>query len=162
MAKKRKESMPAKKEPFVKEMANFKDALDEMFDNFFSRKPFNTSLPSLWKGREQMWAPEVDMYETDKDIVIEANLPGCDKKDIRVKVEDNLLTISGEKNEEKETKKKNFYQKEQQFGSFQRTLSLPRYANTEAAKASYEKGVLKVTLPKTEKSSESGKRIDVL
>jgi HSP20 family protein len=161
VTKRNKKWLPSKWDPFMSNIFSFKKSFDEMFNNFFLNHPSLTKLPSLWKGKLDLWKPEIDMYETDKEIVVKANVPGCDKKDIKVNIDNNILTISGEKKEEREVKKKNFYQKEQQFGTFQRSISLPHYADTEKVKASCEKGILKIVFPKTKTPRGKGKKIDI-
>lgn len=161
MAKKNKQTMPVKWEPLMNDMLSFKKSLDQQFENFFSGHPFTTKLPSLFKKQLSAWKPEIGMYETNKDVVVEADIPGIDKKDVKIKVDNNMLTISGEKKEEKEVKKKNFYQKEQRMGAFYRSLGLPNYANVNKPKATYESGVLKIAFPKTELAHAKHKIIDI-
>lgn len=161
MARKKRNKSLSKWDPFMHDMMSFKKSLDDMFTDFFSNNPISTKLPSLWKGRLGLWRPEVDMYETDNQVIVKANVPGCDKKDIKVRIDDNILTIIGEKTEEKEVKKKDFYQKEQHTGSFQRSVSLPLYADADKADATCEKGVIKVAFPKKETEGAKGKSIDV-
>lgn len=160
MAKKNKEQMPAKWDPLMSDMISFKKTFDDMFNTFFSKRPLTSRWPSIWKGAFG-WKPEVDLYETGNEVIVKASVPGCDKKDIKINVDNNILTISGEKKEEKEVKKKNFYQKEQQFGSFQRSVTVPQYADATKAKASCEKGMLKVSFPKTKIAGEKGKKIEI-
>ncbi len=125
MARKKKNKALSKWDPFMDEMMSFKKSMDDMFSDFFSKHPIAEKIPSLWKGKFGLWRPEVDMYETTNEVVIKANVPGCDKKDVSISINENVLTITGEKSEEKEVKKKDFYQKEHHTGTFQRSLSLP-------------------------------------
>jgi HSP20 family protein len=96
------------------------------------------------------WAPAVDIYETDKEISMKAELPGMQEKDIDIKVEDNVLSISGERRMEKEIKEENYHRIERAYGSFNRSFTLPRTVDRDAIKAAYKDGVLTVTLPKKE------------
>jgi len=100
--------------------------------------------------KEGIWQPAVDIYETADSIVIKAELPDVDQKDIDVRIEDNLLTIKGERKHESEVKKENYHRIERYFGSFQRSFKLPATVEQEKVAASCEKGVLTVTLPKKE------------
>lgn len=100
--------------------------------------------------KEGIWQPAVDIYETPENIVIKAELPDVDQKDIDVRIEDNLLTIRGERKHESEVKKENYHRIERYFGSFQRSFKLPATINQEHVAAACDKGVLTVTLPKKE------------
>jgi HSP20 family protein len=94
------------------------------------------------------WAPAVDIYETDKEIVMKAELPEMQEKDIEIKVEDNILIVAGERRMEKEVKEENYHRIERSYGSFHRSFTLPQTVDRENIKASYKDGVLKVVLPK--------------
>ncbi len=105
--------------------------------------------------------PAVDVTETDKAYEIAAELPGMDEKNIEVKLADGTLTIKGEKQEEKEEKKKDYYLQERSFGSFQRTFQVPDGVDTDKIEATFKKGVLTVTLPKTAEAQKAEKKIAV-
>ena len=96
------------------------------------------------------WAPAVDIYETDKEIIMKAELPGMQEKDIQIKVEDNILVVAGERQMEKEVKEENYHRIERSYGSFSRSFTLPQTVDRDQIKAAYKDGVLKVTLPKKE------------
>jgi HSP20 family protein len=96
--------------------------------------------------------PSFDMAETDAAIEVKMDVPGVDAKDIDIQVNDNLLTISGERKDEKEEKGKTFHRVERRYGSFSRSITLPCIVNENKVSAEYQEGVLKVTLPKTEES----------
>lgn len=100
--------------------------------------------------KEGVWQPAVDIYETAESIVIKAELPDVEQQDIDVRIEDNTLTIKGERKHESEVKKENYHRIERYFGSFQRSFKLPATVNQEQVSANCEKGVLTVTLPKKE------------
>ena len=100
--------------------------------------------------KEGIWQPAVDIYETQDSIVIKAELPDVEQKDIDVRIEDGLLTIKGERKHESEVKKENYHRIERYFGSFQRSFKLPGTVDQEKVAAACEKGVLTVTLPKKE------------
>jgi len=128
-------------------------ALEGWFDDFF-RWPFRRTLGIF----ETL--PAVDIYEKNNTIVAKVEIPGVKPEDIKLSVDGNLLTISGEKKEEHEVKKENYHRIESCRGKFQRTVELPVEVNAEAAKATYKNGILKVELPKTE--SRRGKEIKIV
>lgn len=100
--------------------------------------------------KEGIWQPAVDIYETGDSIVIKAELPDVDQKDIDVRIEDNTLILRGERKHEDEVKKENYHRIERYFGTFQRSFTLPATINQEKVEANCEKGVLTITLPKKE------------
>jgi HSP20 family protein len=106
-------------------------------------------------------APAVDVTEDDKAYEVTAELPGMDEKNIEVNVADGSLTIKGEKKEEMEEKKKDYYLRERHFGSFQRSFALPKGVDANKIEAAFKKGVLTVTLPKTAEAQKSQKKIEV-
>jgi HSP20 family protein len=107
------------------------------------------------------WAPPVDIYETENDIVLKAELPGVDPKDVEVKVEDNTLYLKGERKFEKEVANENYHRVERSYGSFARSFSLPNSINTEKVKAEFKDGLLTLTLPKREEAKPRTVKIDV-
>lgn len=119
------------------------------FDRLF--EDFEPGFGLRRSGGEKGWAPAVDIYEDEKEIVIKAELPEVKEEDIDVRVEDGQLTIKGERKFEHEEKKENYHRVERRYGSFQRTFALPDTVDAEHVNAKYDKGVLKVTLPKAEK-----------
>jgi len=105
------------------------------------------------------WYPAVDMFDNDDTIVIKAELPGMDKKDISVDVKDRVLTLSGERNYDKEVKEDNYYRRERASGKFKRAFNLPVDIDPDKIKADFKDGVLKVEMPKPE--SQKPKKITV-
>jgi HSP20 family protein len=142
--------------------------VEQLFDDFgrnFWRAPSRRSLFSfepLWR-HEVAWeaAPAVDIAESEKAYEIMAELPGMDEKNIEVKVANGYLTIKGEKQEEKEEKKKDYYLHERQFGSFERSFEMPEGVDADKIEANFKKGVLTVTLPKKPEAQKPAKKIDV-
>ena len=119
------------------------NALNERFGNFLGKgweAPMSTTA----------WNPNVDIFENDNEVVIKAELPGVNAKDIEIKLENNVLTIKGERRFEKEAKEENYHRIERDYGSFSRAFSLPVAVNGEKVTAEYKDGVLKVLLPKKE------------
>ena len=141
------------------------DRLFEEFDRGLGILPFRRSffgLEPFWR-RERAWvsAPAVDVSETETAYEIVAELPGIDEKDIEVKLANGGLTIKGEKREEKEEKKKDYYLHERRFGAFERYFQMPEGVDREKIEASFKKGILTVTLPKTQEAQNAEKKIPV-
>jgi HSP20 family protein len=103
---------------------------------------------------ESHWLPAVDIRETADAIVVNAELPGIDKKDVKVDVKDGVLTISGERKYEKDVKEENVHRIERSYGSYSRSFSLPTHVDVNKVQARLEDGVLEVRLPKTETSKQ--------
>ena len=107
------------------------------------------------------WAPAVDIYETPNELVVKADLPEVAEKDIDIRVENNLLTIRGERKFEKSVSEDNYLRMERTYGSFSRSFSLPNTVNAEAIHAEYKNGVLTVNLPKREESKPRQVKVSV-
>ncbi len=123
--------------------------------------PCSTLLLSGDENRTRFAAPAVDFTDTEKAYEITAELPGIDEKNVDVKVANGVLTIKGEKQEDKEEKKKDYYLRERNFGSFERSFQVPDGVDTDKIDASFKKGVLTVTLPKKPEALKGAKKIDV-
>jgi len=141
--------------------------IDRLFDDFGTglRWPFGRSLfaaePLFRQGPTWAKMPAVDVVESEKGYEITADLPGMDEKNIEVKVTDGVLTMKGERQEEKEEKKKDYYLQERNFGSFQRSFELPESVDADKIEASFKKGVLTVKLPKKPEAQKPAKKIEV-
>lgn len=135
--------------------------MNRMFDDFSSGFTFGRT-PSF-KLLEPLadFHPKVNMQDAEKEVVVTAELPGVDMKDIEVSVTDSQLTIKGEKHEEKEESKKGYYRMERSYGSFYRKLPLPCEVNKENISATYKNGVLNISLPKTEKAIKEEKKVAI-
>lgn len=107
------------------------------------------------------WAPAVDIYETPNELVVKADLPDVDEKDIDVRVENNLLTIRGERKFEKSVSAENYLRVERTYGAFSRSFSMPNAVNPESIRAEYKNGVLTVNLPKREESKPRQVKVNV-
>ena len=129
--------------------------MDRLFDDFAGdyHWPFTN-------GRGGM-TPTIDVSETDKEMTVEAELPGVDEKDVDVTLSDNLLTIKGEKKQEKEEKKKDYHLTERSYGSFSRSMTLPFEADPNKIKATFKDGVLRITLPKPPEVKAKVKKIAI-
>lgn len=136
--------------------------LDRMFEDFLGRRmlPF---WPERWwpAGGMKITTPAVDLYEEKNDIVVKAELPGMEKDNIEVNLSARRLTIKGEKKQEEEVKKEGYYRSERSYGSFVRTLELPREVQTDKVKADFKNGILIIRLPKTEEAKKKETKVKV-
>ena len=98
------------------------------------------------------WSPAVDIFETEGEIVVKAELPGMDRKDITLNLEKNVLTLKGERRFERETKEENYHRIERSYGGFSRSFSIPVIVDEEKIRADYQEGVLRIVLPKKEQA----------
>ena len=129
--------------------------IDQMFNGMLGdwAGPMN-----LLDRRLGSWMPQVDVNETAKEIRVTAELPGMEEKDLEVSLVEGALTIKGEKSEEHDEEKGDVHRSERQYGMFERTIPLPSEVDVDKVKASFKKGVLKITLPKT-KEAQSNRRV---
>ncbi len=126
-------------------LENFHDQMNRLFaDSLLRLRPDESALTS--------WAPEVDIYETEHELVVKADLPEMTEKDLDIRVENNVLTIRGERKMEKSVSEDKYLRVERSYGSFSRSFSLANTVNTEAIKADYRNGVLTVSIPKREEA----------
>lgn len=139
--------------------------VDRLFRDFNRTWPLSRSavdFEPLWQvGLSWGAVPAVDVVEKDKAFEITAELPGMEEKNIDIGVSGGMLTIKGEKQEEKEEKKKGYYLSERRFGSFERSFRVPLGVDTDKIAASFKKGVLTVTLPKKPDAQKPEKKISV-
>ena len=142
----------ARLEPF-RGLSNLQDQFNRLFNESFRTHGEESALTT--------WAPAVDIYETPNELVVKADLPDVNEKDIDVRVENNLLTIRGERKFEKSVSEENFLRVERAYGSFSRSFSLPNTLNAEAIAAEYKSGVLTVTLPKREETKPRQVKVNV-
>jgi HSP20 family protein len=129
-------------EPF-RELSSLQSEVNRLFNAAFD-------TPGNGGAVARRWAPAMDLLETDDHFVLRADLPGMTESDVNIELEDNVLTVSGERKAEHEDKREGFYRVERAFGSFSRSLTLPRGVDAEAVSASFDKGVLEVRIPKPE------------
>ena len=133
--------------------------MNRLFDDVFSR--FESGMPSVF-GRMPGWSgswPSLEVNASDKEVRVSAELPGIDEKDVEILIDDNVLTIRGEKKSETEDKDRQF--SERYYGRFERSIGLPYEVEEDKAEASFRNGVLTVTLPKSAKAQEKARRIAV-
>jgi HSP20 family protein len=129
------------------------EQLDRLFGDTVERTGRESSLTA--------WAPAVDILETEHELVVKADLPDVDPKDLDIRVENNILTIRGERKFEKKVNESNYLRVERAYGSFARSFSLANTVNTEAIKADYQNGVLTLTVPKREEAKPKQIKVSV-
>lgn len=140
--------------------------VDRLFDGFhplnwrFPSRVFGSEAPNLARLEWEV-APAIDLAEKDDSYEITAELPGIDEKNVEIKLSNHTLTIKGEKSEEKEEKRKDYYLSERRYGSFQRSFQLPDGVDADKIEAKFAKGVLTVNLPKTVEAKKAEKKITV-
>jgi HSP20 family protein len=136
-------------EPF-RDLVTLQDRMNRIFDEAF-RGAGRSGAEEDW-ALGGSWAPVVDIYEQGHDIVLKAELPGVDPKDVDVRVENNVLTLRGERKFDNEVKKENYHRVERAYGTFSRSFTLPNVVDTEKIKAEFKDGLLRLTLPKKEEA----------
>ena len=141
------------RDPF-RGLTSLQDQVNRLFEGAFTQG--RSSQADL-----ATWAPAVDIYEGENELVAKVDLPGVEEKDIDVRVENNMLTIRGERKFEKSVNEENYLRVERAYGSFTRTFSLPNTVNPEGIRASYAQGVLTVHMPKREESKPKQVKINV-
>ncbi len=146
LIQRRKHRVPVAREGATGSITRFRDEMEQLFDRFV--EPWSERWEEM-VGRTGAWHPSVDVSESDKEVCIRTELPGIDPKDVVVKVSGNMLTISGSKKESVEEKREDYYLSERRFGSFERTIELPRSADLEHIEAEQRHGVLTVHVKKT-------------
>ncbi len=142
----------ARWDPF-REFSTLQDRMNRLFRESYGPEGREETLNNT------SFAPPVDVYEDEHSVNLKIEVPGIDEKDIDVRIENNVLTVHGERKFEKEEKEENFRRVERQYGSFTRTFTLPTTVDAEKVSASYDKGLLKIALPK--KAEAKPKQIKV-
>jgi HSP20 family protein len=128
-------------DPF-RDMVTLREKMNRLFEDIYSRRGEDKDIAAT------TWAPSVDIYETESELVMTAEIPGVDEKDVEIKVEDNTLTLKGERKFEKETKEENYHRIERSYGTFYRAFTLPNSIDPDKIHAEHENGVLKISMPK--------------
>ena len=140
-----------------RDLLSLQDRMNRLFDE---------SARGTGHGREEdwttgTWAPAVDIYEQGGDLVLKAELPGVDSKDVDVRIENNVLTLKGERKVDHEVKRDNYHRVERAYGAFTRAFTLPTTVDTTKVKADFKDGVLRIVLPKREESKPKQVQIEV-
>lgn len=143
---------------FAREVDQLQDSIGRMFDN-----PFTLAATRFPRIESLGWVPPFEITETEKAIMMTVELPGLDKSDVKIDINDNVLTLRGEKKSEHTEKdeKKEFFLEERSYGVFERSFTLPPTVNVEKVSAQFEKGVLKIMLPKSEVVKPRGREIAI-
>jgi HSP20 family protein len=128
-------------DPF-RDMVTLREKMNRLFEDVFASRSEDKEFTT------NSWAPAVDIFETENELVMSAEIPGVDEKDIEIKVEDNTLSLKGERKFEKETKEENYHRLERSYGSFYRAFTLPNSIDPERIQAEHENGILRITMPK--------------
>lgn len=134
-------------------MSSLQDQINRVFNQAFERRGEESNLTS--------WAPAVDIYESEHELVVKADLPDVDPKDLDIRVENNILTIRGERKFEKNVSTENYLRVERAYGTFSRSFALSNTVNTEAIKAEYQNGVLTLHIPKREEAKPKQIKVSV-
>jgi len=138
-----------------RDVVSVQDEMERMFDGLL-----RGSWPSLSR-RTEVWSPPVDVVEKEDEFVVTAELPGMNQKDVKVSIMDNVLSIKGEKREEKEEKNGEFRRVERCYGSFERSFTLSAPVESDKIEAKYKNGILEIRLPKAEKARAKEIPVDV-
>ncbi|MBP1728112.1 MAG: heat shock protein Hsp20 [Deltaproteobacteria bacterium] len=139
--------------PF-RELRTMQDQMNRMLDMAWNRE-FGEEL------KEGVWQPPVDIYEDEHSVIIKAEVPDVEQKDIEVKIENGTLTLRGERKHSSDIRKENYYRVERYFGQFQRSFSLPQTIDQDKVQATCDKGILTITLPKREETKPKPISIEV-
>lgn len=147
--------------PFT-DLTRWERDMDRMMEDFFGRR-IRPWWPDRWFRTDEfeVRAPAIDLFEEKDDIVVKAELPGMEKDNIEVNLTDNTLTIKGEKKKEEEIKEEKYYRAERSYGSFLRTVELPKAVRGDNVKASFKNGILEVRVPKTEEAKTKEIKVKV-
>ena len=132
---------------------SLQDQISRLFNEAFDRSADESSITT--------WAPAVDIFETEQELVVKADLPDIKPEELDIRVENNILTIRGERKFEKKVNENNYLRVERSYGSFSRSFSLANTVNSEAIKAEYKNGVLTLTIPKREEAKPKQIKVNV-
>lgn len=140
-------------------MQRFMNDMDRWFGDFGT----SSILPRFDESwGKQLWAPQIDVFERDKQLIVHADLPGLREQDVRVNVDEGVLTISGQRTSDERTQgQDNVYHRERSFGSFQRSIALPNGTDSSQIRASFENGVLEVSVPLPDQARPKGRDIPI-
>jgi HSP20 family protein len=133
---------------------SLREEMDRMFEDFFGK----TGFQSVTEGA---WVPPIDVQDTKKDVIVMMDIPAIDPKEVSISIMEDRLTIKGERKREEEVKEVDYYRSERVYGSFQRIIQLPSEVVGDRAKASYKDGVLKITIPKSQKAVPKEVKVEV-
>jgi HSP20 family protein len=149
-------------------LERFADEMDRVFDDFGLGRNWITPrwgrawLPTPLRAGTEAWAPDIEVYQRNNNLVVRADLPGMKKDDVCIDITDDSITISGERRQEQEVERGGTYRSERSYGSFCRTIPLPEGAITDQAKATFTDGVLEVTMPAPPEQVTRGRRLEII
>lgn len=142
-------------------LARMEREMERMFEDFFGRH-FGLGWPERLRFREiGSRGPAIEIYEEKDDVMVKAELPGMQKEDLDLNISGNLLTIRGEKKKREEVKEKGYYYSECSFGTFERSIEIPKDVQPDKVRASFKDGILEVRLPKTDEAKRKEIKIKV-
>jgi HSP20 family protein len=163
MAEETKRSQEIQKAAPARALSPFEE-MDRMFDGFFRRgmmRPWRFEWPSFPEmALPEMKIPKMDVVDRENEVLVKAEIPGVDKKDIDISVGEDTVTIKGETRHEEKEEKGDYYRCEISHGAFSRTIALPAVVDGAKAKANFKDGMLELTLPKTEKAKRHSVKVD--
>ncbi len=139
-----------------REMMSIQQEMRSLWDRIFGIE--TEGPPTRMYG---LWAPSIDVYETDSDVRIKVDLPGMTARDIDISIKDHVLSIKGERKQEEEVRDENFYRMERSYGSFRRMIELPVDVKKEQIDATFKEGVLTISLPKAKEAIPKETKIPV-
>lgn len=132
------------------------------FENFSSQiQKYFDELPFMFSGKMDSFTPKFDIYEDNEHLYVDAEVPGVTKENIKLTIEDNILTVEGEKKASDELKDKNFFRSERMYGSFKRAFTLPVEVDSEKVEAKFENGLLKIKFNKVDVQPKNERTIEV-
>ena len=139
----------------LEDMGKLRRTVDRLFDDFFSTRRPSRELAGM------VWEPAIEMYETDHEVVVRAEMPIVDPKQVDITVTNDAITLKGETKYEEEQKNRNYYRRELRYGAFSRTLPLGTEVKSAEATATYKNGVLEVKIPKSERVKPASVKVQV-
>lgn len=142
----------------LRELDTLRHQMDRLFDELV---PGEHALNQFPKLENALWAPAIELKETDTDLVLKAAVPGIEAKELDIHVSENAVSIAGEHREEKRTEEKGYFRSELQYGQFQRTVPLPVSVKHDQVQSEFKDGVLTLTLPKAEPSHRNVTKVDL-
>jgi len=142
-------------------MKRFNDEMEHLFGDFGAGRGLLAPLTGRGNLLPGIWAPQVEIFERDDELVVRADLPGLTKDDVKVEVADDGITIEGERKQETEDQREGYYRSERSYGKFYRTLPLPDGVDSEEATATFRNGVLEVTMPAPKRAERKSRRLEI-
>ena len=142
----------------------FADEMDRLFDDFgvgrgWLSRPWSSHARR--QGAREMWTPQIELSQQNNELVVRADLPGLKKEDVNIDVTDEAITISGERRQEQESESGGVYRSERSYGSFYRSIPLPRGTMSDQAKATFKDGVLEIRVPAPPEQVTRGRRLEI-